>query len=108
LEVAQTEAETAVVQEVKGAVRAARVKGTAVPSLRRTFELLSISGEVGVFIAEAERAISPGKADGTHQMVLRAALHSATGPNRERAAKFVEAAATRLEQLAGKDASPVP
>ncbi len=108
LQVAQTEAETAVVQELNGAVRALRAANTAVPSLRRTFELLSISGETGLFVAEAEPVTPPARSGPTHQIVLRAELHSAVGPNRERAAKFVQAMAVRLNQLAGVETAPVP
>ena len=107
LEVAQTEAETAVVQEVIAAATASRGKETPLPLLRRRFELLSVSGETGLFIVEAERLKLPGNSGATHQMVLRAEMHSAVGPNRERAAAFVEAAARRLEQLAGVDAAEI-
>jgi len=108
IQVAQTEAETAVVQELTAAVRASRDTGTLVPFLRRTFELLSISGETGLFVAEAERITPPVKSGPTHQMVLRAELHSAVGSDRNRAAKFVEAMAVRMNQLSGVDSAPVP
>ena len=108
LEVAQTEAETAVIREIKSAVQASTAAGTPLPSFRRTFELLSISGETGLVIAEAERISPLEKTGGSHQIVLRAQLHSATAPNRDRAAKFVEAMAKRLERLAGIDAAAIP